>query len=142
MSDRAVKAAWLTGACIVLAFIIRTWVILPFPRPFHPVIPYQYTPMSDARYWLFLQQAAPCVTPGASFTLVGTTPEQEHEMYVLSVGAIPHAKPLPSTYFGFPHPENAAGARFIVAFGDAAAPAGAREVCRNDFGKVFERSGR
>lgn len=141
LSDRVVKGVWVAGACVVLAFIVRTWVLLPFPRPFHPVIPYQYTPMSDARYWMFLQQAGPCVAQGTSFALIGTTPEQAHELYVLSVGAIPHAKPLPSSYFGFPHPGHVAAARFIVAFGDAAPPAGAREVCRNDFGAVFERSG-
>lgn len=142
MSGRVMTAAWLTGACVMLAVIIRTWVLLPFPRPFRPVLPYQYTPITDMRYWLFLDRAAACVAEGASFTIVGTSPGQEHELYVFSVGLIPHAKPLASTYFGFRHPENVASARFIVAFGGAEPPAGAREVCRNDFGAVFERGGR
>lgn len=142
MSDRIVKAAWLTGAGIVLAFVIRTWILLPFPWPFAPALPYQYTPITDMRYWIFLQQAAPCVAKDASFTIVGTTPGQEHELYVFSVGLIPHAKPLASTYFGFPHPEHVAAAQFFIVFGGATPPAGAREVCRNDFGAVFERGGR
>ena len=135
---RLVDALFFAGAFVILAIAMQSWIAQPFPRPFHPALPYQYTASTDPRLWLFLQQASPCIERGAAFSVIAPTAEEEHELYVLSVGVVAHAKPLAATYFGFRQPQHVRRARFVAAFGAAAPPPTFRVKCRNPLGAVYE----
>lgn len=134
------RNAFIAGALGILTIAAQSWAREPFPRPFNPALPYQYTASSDPRLWLFLQQVSPCIERGAEFTIVAPSLEEEHELYVFSVGAIPHAKPLPAAYFGFRQGDLVSRARFVAVFDSAPAPAGTRGTCRTPFGIVYERA--
>lgn len=133
------SALWYAGAIIVLFVMAQSWIVSPFPQPLKPQLPYQYTPFSDPRFWVFLQQSADCVPDGARFTVTAPSREQEHELYLLAVGAVPHATPLSATYFGFRQNEHIARASHILSFGGAPPFGDVRNICSPAFGVVYER---
>lgn len=132
------RLLFVTGSIAILAIGAQSWVALPFPDPFDPVLPYQYTASTDPRFWIFLQQASRCIARDAEFTVIAPTIAQEHELYVLGIGVVAHAKPLPAAYFGFRQPDLIRRARFVAAFDDAIPPNGARATCNTAFGVVYE----
>lgn len=130
---------WYAGAALVLLTIVQGWLAKPFPRPLKPQLPYQYTPFSDPRYWVFLEQASDCVPPGSAFAVTAPSRDEEHELYLLAVGAIPQATPLAASYFGYQQNEHIARARYILSFGGAPPFGDVRQTCTPGFGVVYER---
>lgn len=136
---RLASALWSAGAAIVLLVTVQSWIGSPFPRRLNPQLPYQYTPFSDPRYWVFLEHAADCVPPGSAFAVTAPTRDEEHELYLLAVGAIPQATPLAASYFGYRQNEHIARARFILSYGGAPPFGDVRQTCTPAFGVVYER---
>lgn len=139
--ERVAIAVWCVGIAIVSGFMIASWVSLPFPRPFRPVTPFDYTPTSSMESWLFLRTARDCIEPGATVITIAAKPEVEHELFVLSVALLDHNPTLAMTYFGDPHPENLPQARYVLAYRveNDSRTGGLREVCRVPFGIVYEK---
>lgn len=136
--SKAVRLLFFAGCLGILAIAAQSWIALPFPEPFDPTLPYQYTASTDPRFWIFLQEASRCIERDAEFTVIAPTIAQEHELYVLAVGAVEHAKPLPAAYFGHRQPGLIRRARFVAAFDGAVPPEGALETCSCAFGAVYE----
>ena len=138
-TQQVAQRLFLAGALTILGIAVRSWILFPFPIPFAPTLPYQYTASIDPRFWLFLQQVSPCIRRGAEFTVIAPTAAEEHELYVLAVGAIPHAKPLAASYFGFRQRDHVTRARFVAVFDGAISPAmGSRETCSSSMGALYE----
>ena len=78
--------------------------------------PFDNTRSGHAEQWIFLSQAARQLPRGASFTILAPDRETEMSLFMMSVGLLPEASPLPSSYYG---QSTAIGeeARFILGFG-------------------------
>jgi hypothetical protein len=78
--------------------------------------PFDNTRSGQAEQWLFLSQAARHLPHGATFTIVAPDDETEMSLFMMAVGLLPEASPLPSSYYG---QSAAAGkkARFVLEFG-------------------------
>jgi hypothetical protein len=96
-----------------------------------------------ARQWLFLEESRRHLPPKSSFTVLAEDPDVEMAIYMMSYGVLPDTLPLPTRYYGNPTPEYGREARFVLAFGLAAAPdPAARLVARVPGGAVYERPGK
>jgi hypothetical protein len=78
--------------------------------------PFDNTHSGQAEQWIFLRQAARQVPRGASFTILAPDRETEMSLFMMAVGLLPEALPLPSSYYG---KSTATGdqARFALEFG-------------------------
>lgn len=78
--------------------------------------PFDNTHSGQAEQWIFLRQAARHVPRDASFTILAADRDTEMSLFMMAVGLLPEARPLPSSYYG----QSAATgerARFVLEFG-------------------------
>jgi hypothetical protein len=131
---------WLTGAILLLAFPARFWIRAAPPRLLTAATPLDATDPAAARQWLFLSRTRATVPRGATYTVIAPTKDVEMNLFMLSLGLLPEAQALPSSYYGVPASEGNR-ARFVLVYEEARRPEGLR--LRESFpeGKVFERSG-
>jgi hypothetical protein len=113
---RIVIAVWWVGV------VISTVTLLSSPYRHGEIdlslrSPFDNTGSGHAEQWLFLTEAARHVPRGASFTVLAPDRDTEMSLYMMAVGLLPEALPLPSSYFGQP---TGAGdnARFVLEFDD------------------------
>jgi hypothetical protein len=88
-----------TAASLVLLFAI------PFHRgPIRCVLrsPFDNTHSGHAEQWTFLSEAAHHVPAGATFTVHAQDRDTEMSLYMMALGLLPEASPLPSSYYGRP----------------------------------------
>jgi hypothetical protein len=81
--------------------------------------PFDNTRSGQAEQWIFLSHAARHLPRGASFTILAPDRETEMSLFMMAVGLLPEASPLPSSYYG---QSTATGkqARFVLEFGTSA----------------------
>jgi hypothetical protein len=110
--DTVVVAVWWLGVAIS-AITFFAHLHRPDEADFSLRSPFDNTRSGHAEQWIFLSEAARHVPPGASFTVLAEDPETEMSLFMISVGLLPEASPLPSSYYGRP---TSAGdrARFVL----------------------------
>ncbi len=62
--------------------------------------PFDNTGSGHAEQWRFLSEAAEHIPSGASFTVAAQDRETEMSLFMMAVGLLPHATPLPTSYYG------------------------------------------
>lgn len=140
MRDRVSTLLWLTGSVLLLAFPLRTWIGESAHGPLTwPVTPFDRSDPNAARQWLFLSRAAAIVPPGATYTVVATDRDVEMNLFMISIGLLPDAHPLPTSYYGIPFPAVGSRARFVISYENARAPGPMRIRAAFAEGYVAER---
>lgn len=107
--------SWWIGAVIAAVLVV---VGGPPIDTLHraPATPFDNTRSGHAEQWRFLQDASMIVPPGSSFTIHAVDPETEMSLYMMAVGILPLATPIPRTYFGR-QIDSSESARFRLTFG-------------------------
>jgi hypothetical protein len=62
--------------------------------------PFDNTQSGHAEQWIFLSEAAHHVPRGSTFTVLAPDRDTEMSLFMMSVGLLPEASPLPSSYYG------------------------------------------
>jgi len=62
--------------------------------------PFDNTRSGHAEQWIFLSEAAEHVPRGASYTVMAPDRGTEMSLFMMAVGLLPEARPLPSSYYG------------------------------------------
>ena len=77
--------------------------------------PFDNTRSGHAEQWIFLSEAARHVPRGTTFTVLAPDRDTEMSLFMMAVGLLPEASPLPSSYYG---QSTAVGdhARFVLEF--------------------------
>ena len=78
--------------------------------------PFDNTHSGQAEQWIFLRQAARHVPRDASFTILAADRDTEMSLFMMAVGLLPEARPLPSSYYG-QSLGTGEQARFVLEFG-------------------------
>jgi hypothetical protein len=94
-----VAAVWLLGVVIsAITFFVHLHrhgeIDLSLRSPF------DNTRSGHAEQWIFLSEAARHVPSDASFTVLAPDRDTEMSLYMMAVGLLPEASPLPSSYYG------------------------------------------
>jgi hypothetical protein len=140
MRDRAQTVLLLVESFVLLLFPLRHWIRASPREPLAaPATPLDRTDGVAARQWLFLRQARTTVPPGETYTVVAPTRDVEMNLFMMSLGLLPEARGLPSSYYEVPTPEIGSQARYVLAYENA--PASGRVRLRAVFaeGQVYER---
>lgn len=135
---------WLVAAALLLAFPIRFWT-KPVGRAMLelPPSPVERVNPELGRVWRLLGEVAPRIPPGATFTVRAASADTEMEAFMLALGRVPHARPLPSSYYGVSQPGTGSDAEFVVVVGAGAAPGdGGELVARFEHGLLLRRRSR
>lgn len=133
-------AVWLAGSLLLLVFPARFWTSDAAKDPLSaPVTPLDRTDASAARQWLFLRRAATIVPPGATYTVIAPAGDVEMNLFMMSLGLLPRARPLPSSYYSVPAPQIGSRARYVLAYQNAAVGGPIRVRAVFDEGRVYER---
>ncbi len=139
MRRGALTFLWLAGASLLLVFPLRLW-IRAAPRDLlaRQISPVDHTDGAAARQWTFLWKARTVVPPGTTYTVIAPTRDVEMNLFMMSLGLLPEAEGLPSSYYGVPTP-NGFRARYVLAYQSALQPG--LHVPRAVFtdGTVYER---
>lgn len=64
--------------------------------------PFDNTHSGHAEQWSFLSGASRYVPKGTSFTVLAPDRDTEMSLFMMAVGLLPHASPLPTSYYGQP----------------------------------------
>lgn len=141
VTGRIAAVLWSGGAVAIIAAAAVALFSLPLPQTLSRATPFDYTPTSDVQAWYFLQHAKQCLEPAATAVVLAPDPQQEHALYVLSVGVLDRNKPVAASYFGWSHPEKIAAARYVLVYRDTTHDTtGLIEVCKVPNGVVYERT--
>ena len=99
--NTVVVAMWWTGVAIAAMSLL---VSLQRQKEFDPSLtsPFDNTGSGHAEKWIFLSEAAELVPHGASFTVIAPDREAEMSLFMMAVGLLPNATPLPTSYYGQP----------------------------------------
>lgn len=142
MTDRVRVVLWLTGSLALLVFPARAWIRESGPGAFsRPVTPLDRIDAAAARQWLFLRRAATVVPRAATYTVVAPTSDVEMNLFMMSIGLLPDARPMPSSYYGVLAPEVGSGARFVLSYENAPTSGPLRVRAVLEEGRVYERLG-
>jgi hypothetical protein len=103
-SDKAlvreiVTATWWLGAVVSLALLLS----IPLRMgniDFSRRSPFDNTRSGHAEQWRFLNEAAFHVPRGATFSVLAPDGDTEMSLFMMAVGLLPEASPLPSSYYG------------------------------------------
>jgi len=109
---------WLAAALILLLFAPLVWkrggrggwfeiAETPLDRP---------SP-SGAQQWRFLSDTLAVVPPGASYTIFAPTPDEEMNLFMMSLGVCLGRRPLPHSYFGHVSSVYSDNAEYVLDFG-------------------------
>jgi hypothetical protein len=144
MSDRARIALWLLGAWVILLpallRLVKTPRLLAEPLPATPV---DRTNAHYARVWLFLLETRPFVPPGATYTTIGPTRDDDMLLFELSMGLLADRTALPTTYWGVRQPREGDRAKYVLSLGCVAPPGEVPRLrARLSEGCVYERMGK
>lgn len=122
MRRGALTFLWLAGASLLLVFPLRLW-IRAAPRDLlaRQISPVDHTDGAAAGQWIFLWKARTVVPPGTTYTVIAPTPEVELNLFMMSLGLLPEAEGVPSSYYGVPTPIGF-GARYVLAYQSALQP--------------------
>jgi hypothetical protein len=132
---------WLAGAMLLLAFPILYWSrAVPGQLIAAPVTPLDGSDSAAARQWSFLRRARAVVPAGATYTVIAPTRDVEMNLYMMSLGLLPDARGLPSSYHGI-STEDGEHARYVLAYEDPPLSEEARLRVVFPEGKVYERPG-
>ena len=123
MRHGALTFLWLAGASLLLVFPLRLW-IRAAPRDLlaQQISPVDYTDGAAARQWIFLRKARTVIPPGTTYTVIAPTRDVEMNLFMMSLGLLPEAEGLPSSYYGVPTPETGFRARYVLAYQSALQP--------------------
>jgi hypothetical protein len=118
-SDKAlvreiVTATWWFGAVVSLALLLSIPLrmgVIDFSRR----SPFDNTRSGHAEQWRFLNEAAFHVPRGATFSVLAPDGDTEMSLFMMAVGLLPEASPLPSSYYG-QATEIGDHARFVLEF--------------------------
>jgi hypothetical protein len=77
--------------------------------------PFDNTRSGHAEQWIFLSEAAHNVPRGMTFTVRAPDRDIEMSLFMMAVGLLPEASPLPSSYYG-QSTEMGDRARFVLEF--------------------------
>ena len=111
-----VMLVWWLGA------LVATVILLAHPyRDGSPDLsrrsPFDNTGSGHAEQWIFLSEATRHVPSHASFTVTAPNHETEMSLFMMAVGLLPEATPLPTSYYGQP---TSIGdeVKFVLEFGE------------------------
>ena len=123
MRHGALTFLWLAGSSLLLVFPIRLW-IRAAPRDLlaRPTTPVDHTDGAAARQWIFLCKARTVLPPGTTYTVIAPTRDVEMNLFMMSLGLLPEAEGLPSSYYGVPTPKIGFRARYVLAYQSALQP--------------------
>ena len=140
MKNGAPVAAWLAGSLLLLLFPARFWIREASRDALSaPVTPLDRTDDAAARQWIFLRRAATIIPPGATYTVIAPTLDVEMNLFMMSLGLLPGARPMPSSYYEIPAPNVGSRARYVLAYQNAAVVGPVRVRAVFDEGRVYER---
>jgi hypothetical protein len=110
--NTVVIAMWWTGVAIA-----ATSLLISFQRQNEFDLslrsPFDNTGSGHAEQWIFLREAAELVPIGARFTVTAPDRETEMSLFMMAVGLLPNATPLPTSYYGQPV-STGSKARFVL----------------------------
>lgn len=98
---RLVAAVWWLGIVISAVMLF----VQPLRRgeiDLSLISPFDNTRSGHAEQWIFLSEAARHVPRDASFTVLAPDRDSEMGLFMMAVGLLPEASPLPSSYYGQP----------------------------------------
>jgi hypothetical protein len=114
---------WLLGASLLLVFPIRLWIRAAPPDLLaRPTTPVDQTDGAAARQWIFLRKVRTVLPPGATYTVIAPTRDVEMNLFMMSLGLLPEAEGLPSSYHGVPTPKIGSRARYVLAYQSSLPP--------------------
>lgn len=133
---------WLAASYFLLVPPLLRWMDVPAPaRLAAPLSPVDRTLWRYAEEWLFLQRARALVPSGATVTVRALERPREVSLYILSLGLLPAARPVPGRYYDQPSEHAKRGAEYVLSFRCAPpAEAGLRRIATFEDGCVFRRS--
>ena len=133
---------WLFGAMLLLAFPVRDWIRAAPDFVFvRPVTPLDGIDLNTARQWTFLRRARAVVPAGATYTVIAQTRDVEMNLYMMSLGLLPDARALPTSYHGISTTDHGARARYVLAYENPPLSEEARLRAVFPEGNVYERPG-
>ena len=138
---RATLLWWTAVAVLAAALLLRAGVEVDRGWLERPETPFDNTRADRAAQWRFLTAASAHVTEGSTFTVRAVSRHQEMRLYMMALGAVPHAHGRPSSYYGRATERAAEEVRFVLCFPTSAAQGEeGRRVARVAGGWVLERS--
>jgi hypothetical protein len=142
-SRRSARAAgaWILAAWLLLVFPLPIWKRAPLEDLFFvPTTPVDLTYRPYAQFWSFLEEARRFVPPAASYTVTARDPNDETDLFMLSLGLLTQREALPTSYFRVPIRDAGSRARYVLAFQTRpSADSELRLVARVPNGAVYER---
>jgi hypothetical protein len=133
--------AWILAAWLLLVFPLPIWKRAPLEDLFFaPTTPVDLTYRPYARLWSFLEEARRFVPPAASYTVTAPDPDDETDLFMLSLGLLTQREALPTSFFRVPTRDAGSRARYVLAFQTRpSADSELRLVARVPNGAVYER---
>ena len=127
---------------LLLAFPVREWIrTAPHSVLVRPVTPVDGIDPAAARQWTFLRRARAVVPAGATYTVTAPTRDVEMNLYMMSLGLLPDARGIPSSYYGVSTAERGARARYVLAYDNPPMSEDVRLRAGFPEGNVYERPG-
>jgi len=144
-ATRPVIRAWLFAAALLLAFAPSIWRREGTPGWFGLAqTPLDRVSPAAAAQWTFLSDALRTMPRGrgATYTLFAATPEEEMNLFMMSLGLYVERghRPLPRSYFGVDFPGRGAGAEYVLDYGCGRTDPAAYELVARVRGGCVARS--
>ena len=107
-------AIWTAAGILLLVFAPRVWSRGGPARLSLAETPIDRPSPEAAAQWVFLTESQKHLPPGASYTIRADEPDDEMNLFMMSLGVCQGHLPYPNSYFGIPIPGHAAHADFIL----------------------------
>lgn len=108
---------WLIAAFALCCFPIVARTAHPLEEQlFLPVTPLDRTDGARAEQWAFLEACRAHLPANAAFTVLAQDTDTAMSLFMMSIGAYPASRPLPTTYYWMRTPEIGRQADFVLAY--------------------------
>jgi len=122
---------WLAAALLILLFAPLVWKRGGRGGWFEIAeTPLDRSSPSGAQQWRFLSDALQVVPPGGSYTIFAPTPDEEMNLFMMSLGVCVGRRPFPHSYFGVVTPGYSENADYVLDFGCRAPARASRPIER------------
>ena len=134
------RGLWLIGVVVLSLWTVFGWSRIPSGQRFlAPNSPLDNTPGLNARQWAFLWQVHEVLPEDASYTIEATTPGEEMDLFMMSLGILTSQTPHPATYYMRTTNGDELNARYVLSFDCTVVPLDTSVVARLDDGCICER---
>ena len=132
-------AIWTAAGILLLAFAPRVWSRGGPARLSLAETPIDRPSPDGAAQWVFLTESRKHLPQGATYTIRADGPDDEMNLFMMSLGIYEGHLPYPNSYFGIPIPGHAANADFVLDYRCGSVGAGGRQLVARVRGGCVER---